>query len=71
LILDCGEATPWHVDPFHHVTVIVRGDSLALEHLEGGRTQWFNVARSIADWDRPADKAHRADNVATKTYSEE
>ena len=31
LILEPGEATDWHVDPFHRVTVIVRGDALAIE----------------------------------------
>jgi hypothetical protein len=32
LILEPGEATAWHYDPFHRVTIIVRGDALAIEY---------------------------------------
>jgi hypothetical protein len=27
-----GEAMPWHRDPFHRVTVVLRGDALAIEY---------------------------------------
>ena len=30
MVLAPGEATLWHIDPFHRVTVVVRGDALAL-----------------------------------------
>ena len=26
-----GEATPWHRDPFHRVTVVLKGDLLNIE----------------------------------------
>ena len=26
-----GMATPWHVDPFHRITVVVRGEALAIQ----------------------------------------
>lgn len=29
--LEPGEATPWHRDPFHRVTVVLSGDLLNIE----------------------------------------
>jgi len=39
-----GEATPWHRDPFHRVTVVVSGDLLSIEFRDGGETQTWKVS---------------------------
>ena len=70
LILEPGEATRWHVDPFHRITIIVRGDALAIERREGGGTERFDVTSGMTGWDAPSDKVHRAVNVGTETYEE-
>jgi quercetin dioxygenase-like cupin family protein len=36
LRLEPGEAMPWHVDPFHRVTVVLNGNSLTIEGRDGG-----------------------------------
>ena len=70
LVLEPGEATPWHVDPFHRVTVVVRGDALALEFREPSNTVHVEVTSGMADWDAPTDEVHRAVNVGRHTYEE-
>ena len=35
LRLEPGEATPWHRDPYHRVTVVLRGEGLAIEFRDG------------------------------------
>ena len=70
LVLEPGEATPWHVDPYHRVSVIVRGKALAIEYRDGGETGRVEVAAGQADWDAPTNRVHRAVNVAGETYEE-
>ena len=70
LVLEPGEATSWHVDPFHRVTVIVRGEALAIEYRDGAKPEHFNVRAGQADWDAPTERAHRAVNVGATTYEE-
>ena len=70
LVLEPGEVTSWHVDPFHRVTVIVRGEALAIEYREGGETERIEVCAGQADWDAPTDRGHRAVNVGGTTYEE-
>ena len=70
LLLEPGEATRWHVDPFHRVTVVVRGEALALEYRAGGEVVRIEITPGQTDWDAPTDKAHRAVNVGQKTYEE-
>lgn len=36
LLLEPGESMPWHVDPYHRITVVVGGDSLAIEFEDSG-----------------------------------
>jgi hypothetical protein len=31
-----GETIPWHRDPFHQITVVLRGKALAIEYRDGG-----------------------------------
>jgi hypothetical protein len=70
LILAPGEATPWHVDPFHRLTVIIRGDVLAIERREGGDAARVDVIPGMSDWDEPTEVVHRAVNVGQDTYEE-
>ena len=70
MVLEPGEATPWHVDPFHRVTVVVRGDALAIEFREHGNTVHVEVTPGMSDWDTPTDEVHRAVNVGRLTYEE-
>jgi hypothetical protein len=70
LVLEPGEATPWHVDPFHRVTVIVRGEAIAIEYRDGSRSGRIEVKPGMCDWDEPGEKVHRAVNIGSKTYEE-
>jgi hypothetical protein len=70
MILEPGEATPWHVDPFHRVTVVVRGDALMIEYRDGASADRIEVRAGLCDFDEPADRVHRAVNVGGGTYEE-
>lgn len=70
LVLEPGETTAWHSDPFHRITVVVRGDALAIEYRDGADTLRFPVSPGQSDWDTPTDRVHRALNVGTQTYEE-
>ena len=65
-----GEATSWHRDPFHRVTVVVSGDVLAIEYRDGGASDRFQIAAGQADWDEPTERIHRAVNVGEQVYEE-
>jgi hypothetical protein len=51
-------ATPWHVDPLNRITVVVRGDALAIEHRDGQETEHLKVFAGEVDWDAPTDQVH-------------
>jgi hypothetical protein len=70
LCLAPGEAMPSHRDPFHRVTVVVRGDALAIEYRDGGDTHRFAVTLGQVDWDEPTDRLHRGVNVGEQPYEE-
>jgi quercetin dioxygenase-like cupin family protein len=70
MVLDAGEATPWHTDPHDRITVVVRGESLAIEYRDGRGTEHLLVAPGQTDWDEPTDRVHRAVNVGRITYEE-
>jgi quercetin dioxygenase-like cupin family protein len=65
-----GEATPWHRDPFHRVTVVVSGEVLAIEFRDGGKTERIKVTAGEADWSEPSDRSHRAVNIGKQAYEE-
>ena len=65
-----GEAMPWHRDPFHRVTVILDGDTLAIEFRDGGERQQFAVTPGQVDWDEPTERIHRGVNVGEQPYEE-
>lgn len=65
-----GEATPWHRDPFHRVSVVMSGDALAIEYRDGGAPDRVAVATGQVDWEEPTDRPHRAVNIGTGPYEE-
>ena len=58
-----GEASPWHRDPFHRVTVVLSGDLLKIEFRDGAEAQTWKVRPGEVDWSEPSDRVHRAVNV--------
>ena len=59
----------WHRDPFHRVTVILRGDALGIEYRDG-ESERFEVRPGQAGWDEPTDRLHRGVNVGEQPYEE-
>jgi len=68
--LEPGEATPWHRDPFHRVTVVLAGDVLHIEFRDGGETLPWQVTVGEVDWVEPTDRVHRAVNVGKLPFEE-
>jgi quercetin dioxygenase-like cupin family protein len=65
-----GEATPWHRDPFHRVTVVLSGDLLKIEFRDGGETLPWKITVGEVDWSEPTDRVHRAVNVGKHVFEE-
>jgi quercetin dioxygenase-like cupin family protein len=65
-----GEATPWHRDPFHRVTVVLSGDLLSIEFRDSGATLPWQVTVGEVDWSEPSDRVHRAVNVGQHLFEE-
>jgi quercetin dioxygenase-like cupin family protein len=65
-----GEATPWHRDPFHRVTVVLSGDLLRIEFRDGQEAQSWEVIVGEVDWVEPTDRVHRAVNVGKEAFEE-
>ena len=65
-----GEASPWHRDPFHRVTVVLSGDLLAIEFRDGGETLEWRMTVGEVDWIEPSDRVHRAVNVGKEPFEE-
>jgi hypothetical protein len=70
LCLEPGEATRCHVDPFHRVSVVLRGEVLAIQFRNGQPTVEVRVSPGQVDWDEPGHLIHRAVNVADRRYEE-
>jgi hypothetical protein len=70
LLLRPGEATRWHVDPFHRVSVVLKGDVLAVEFRDGQPTMEVRVSPGQVDWDEPGHLIHRALNIGDIPYEE-
>jgi quercetin dioxygenase-like cupin family protein len=65
-----GEALPWHRDPFHRVTVVLRGEMLTIEDRDGGGRQEIPVVPGQVDWDEPTARVHRGLNSGSAPYEE-
>ena len=68
--LSPGEASPWHRDPFHRVTVVLSGDLLKIEFRDGSQPLTWNVTVGEVDWSEPSDRIHRAVNVGDQVFEE-
>jgi len=69
-LLAPGEATPWHVDPCWRHTVVVSGERLRIEFLDGRAPVEVAVRAGMAEWDAPTPAAHRAVNIGAAPYEE-
>lgn len=65
-----GEATRWHRDPFHRVSIVLSGDALEIQFLDGSAKIEVSVSAGQVDWDEPGDRAHRAVNTGRQNYEE-
>jgi quercetin dioxygenase-like cupin family protein len=65
-----GEATPWHRDPYHRLTVVLSGDLLEIEFRDSGERQRCNITVGEVDWSEPSDRVHRAVNVGKEVFEE-
>jgi quercetin dioxygenase-like cupin family protein len=70
LSLSPGEATRWHRDPFHRVSVVFKGDVLDIEFGDGRPRERVRVTPGQVDWDEPSDRIHRAVNIGDVPYEE-
>ena len=69
-VLEPGEALPWHSDLCHRFTVVVNGETLAIEYRDSKETKTIAVHPGLAEWDKPQSKIHRAINIGRVTYEE-
>jgi hypothetical protein len=70
-LLEPGEASPWHVDSFHRVTVVLQGEQLRIEYQDGGEPKLVPYVAGQVHWDEPsAPRVHRAVNSGQLPYEE-
>lgn len=69
-MLEPGEALPWHTDLCHRFSVVVRGETIAIEYRDDGKIETISVFPGMADWDKPETKVHRAINTGQVPYEE-
>lgn len=65
-----GEATPWHRDPCHRISVVLRGESLAIEFEDGGPREEQSLRAGQCDWEEPCERVHRAVNTGSGDFEE-
>jgi hypothetical protein len=70
LILEPGEAMPWHTDSCHRFTVAVRGDLLRIEFRDTDEHASVAVHVGMAEWDEPESRVHRGVNAGSSVYEE-
>jgi hypothetical protein len=70
LILEPGDAMPWHIDACDRFTVVVHGEALRIEFRDGGESATVRVYAGQADWDGPEERVHRAINAGSGPYEE-
>lgn len=70
LILEPGEALPWHTDACHRFSVVIRGDDLTIEFRESGERVRVPVRPGMTGWDAPEPRVHRAVNTGAMPYEE-
>ncbi len=70
LILESGEALPWHTDACTRYSVVIRGEALGIEFRDSGEIETFPVYPGLAEWDEPEPRVHRGVNVGAVPYEE-
>lgn len=70
MVLEPGEAIPWHTDKCHRFTVVVRGDQLRIEFRDNSASVAVAVYPGLADWDAPEERVHRGINAGSEPYEE-
>jgi quercetin dioxygenase-like cupin family protein len=70
LVLEPGEAMPWHTDSCHRFSVVVRGDRLTIEYRDSGELLEVQVHPGMADWEEPDGRVHRGVNTGSSPYEE-
>ncbi len=70
LVLEPGEAMPWHTDSCLRFSVVVRGEQLRIEFRDTGAPVTVAVHPGMADWDEPDARVHRGVNAGTTPYEE-
>jgi hypothetical protein len=70
LVLEPGEAMPWHTDPCHRFSVVVRGERLRIEFRDTEEQMAVAVHPGLADWDLPEPRVHRGVNAGAVPYEE-
>jgi quercetin dioxygenase-like cupin family protein len=70
LTLNPGEVMNWHRDPYHRVTVVLRGESITIEYQDGTPEVQIPVIPGQVDWDEPSGRVHRARNDSDQVYEE-
>ena len=69
--LEPGEASPWHIDSFHRVSVVLQGEQLRIEYQDGGEPELVPVGAGQVEWDEPSGpRVHRAVNSGQLPYEE-
>ena len=61
---------PWHTDPFVRLSVVLHGQTLAIEYRDGGAAERIELTAGQVDWDEPTDRIHRGVNVGRQPYEE-
>jgi hypothetical protein len=69
-ILEPGESLPWHTDLCHRLSVIIRGEVIAIQYRGSQEIKTIPVHPGLADWDAPQSKVHRAINIGKVPYEE-
>jgi hypothetical protein len=57
--LEPGESSPWNVDSFHRVSVVLQGEQLRIEYQHGGEPELVPVAVGQVEWDEPSSATTR------------
>lgn len=70
MVLEPGEAMPWHIDKCRRFTVVVRGEQLRIEFRDDGEVVAVPVHPGLADWEPPEGRVHRGVNAGAEPYEE-
>jgi hypothetical protein len=70
LVLEPGEATPWHIDPCRRFSIVTQGRGLDIEYRDTGEREAIHFHPGLTGWDEPSAQVHRAINTGEVDYEE-